>query len=181
MPFIIVRPVGFRRESEPNGPADSFPVPECTRTYPTYGTLRYIVRYGKSYGAPGRYIYQIIRRHNRISCVDVVRLWQIPAEPMREAEGKRGFEACRFSIFDACWIYDLRLSILIKMRVFIKMTALPSKSKGRTLLERTFGERTFVERTFVERTFVERTFVERTVFKVKGAVCLLRGMCGSLV
>ena len=41
-----------------------------------------------------------------------------------------------------------------------------------------------VEWTVVEWTLVERTFVERTMFKVikvKGAVCLLWAVCGSLV
>ena len=38
-----------------------------------------------------------------------------------------------------------------------------------------------VEWTVVEWTLTERTFVERTMFKVKGAVCLSWGVCGSLV
>ena len=38
-----------------------------------------------------------------------------------------------------------------------------------------------MEWTVVAWTVVERTFVERTVCKVKGAVCLLWGMGGSLV
>ena len=38
-----------------------------------------------------------------------------------------------------------------------------------------------VEWTVVEWTLMERTFVERTMCKVKGAVCLLCGVCGSLV
>ena len=42
-------------------------------------------------------------------------------------------------------------------------------------------EWTVVEWTVMEWTLVERTFVERTVCKVKGAVCLLWGMGGSLV
>ena len=42
-------------------------------------------------------------------------------------------------------------------------------------------EWTVVAWTVVERTFVERTFVECTMCKVKGAVCLLWGMGGSLV
>ena len=38
-----------------------------------------------------------------------------------------------------------------------------------------------VEGTVVEWKLVERTFVERTMCKVKGAVYLLCGVCGSLV
>ena len=38
-----------------------------------------------------------------------------------------------------------------------------------------------MEWIIVEWTLVERTFVERTVCKVKGAVCLLWRVCGSLL